>query len=51
METNIGYAVITTEEYKEMIKDNINKQECIKELNHVRQDDKKVFEKLENYFF
>lgn len=29
MDKNIGYAVITTEEYKEMIEDIINKKECM----------------------
>ena len=35
MEGNIGYAVITTKEYKELIEDNMNKANCVKELNEV----------------
>lgn len=51
MESNIGYAVITTKEYKEMIEDNINKASCIKELNEVAFKRKDINEKLEKYFF
>ena len=51
MGRNIGYAVITTEEYREMIEDNINKAECIRELNTVNKNEKEIFKKLENYFF
>jgi len=51
MERNIGYAVITTEEYKEMIEDIINKKECIKELNRVDGEEKEIYKKLEQYFW
>ncbi len=50
MESNIGYAVITTKEYKELIEDNINKEKCIKELNSANKEEKDIYEKLENYF-
>ena len=51
MENKIGYAVITTQEYKELIEDNINKAECIKELNEVAFKRNSINEKLEKYFF
>lgn len=51
MEKNIGYTVITAEEYKKMIEDNINKRKCIKELNSVNKEEKEIHKKLENYFF
>lgn len=49
MEDKIGYAVITTAEYKKMIEDNINKEKCIKELNEeaFKRDD--INKKLEKY--
>ncbi len=50
MEENIGYVVITTKEYKELIEDNINKKECIKELNSANKEEKEINKKLENYF-
>ena len=36
MKENINYVVISTEEYKEMIKDKINKENCIRELNTIK---------------
>lgn len=51
MEGNIGYAVITTKEYKELIEDNINKAKCIEELNEVAFKRNSINEKLEKYFF
>lgn len=51
MESKIGYAVITTEEYKGILKDNINKANCIKELNEVAFKRNNINEKLEKYFF
>lgn len=50
-ETKIGYAVITTNEYKEIIEDNMNKANCIKELNEVAFKRNNINEKLEKYFF
>lgn len=51
MENNIGYAVITTKEYKELIEDNINKANCIKDLNEAAFKRNNINDKLENYFF
>lgn len=51
MENKIGYVFITTQEYKELIKDNINKAECIKELNEVALKRNNIYEKLEKNFF
>lgn len=51
MENKIGYAVITTQEYKELIEDNVNKAECIKELNDVAFKRNSINGKLEKYFF
>lgn len=51
MEGNIGYAVITTKEYKELIEDNMNKANCVKELNEVAFKRNSINEKLEKYFF
>lgn len=51
MERSVGYAVITTEEYREMMEDNINKANCIKELNEVAFKRNSINEKLEKYFF
>lgn len=51
MEEKIGYAVITTQEYKELIEDNINKAKCIEELNDVAFKRNNINEKLEKYFF
>ena len=51
MERNVGYAVITTEEYREMIEDNINKAECIRKSNEVAFKRNSINEKLEKYFF
>ena len=51
MEGNIGYAVITTREYKELIEDNMNKENCVKELNDVAFKRNNINNKLEKYFF
>lgn len=51
MENKIGYAVITTQEYKELIEDNMDKASCIKELNEVAFKRNTINEKLEKYFF
>lgn len=51
MEDNIGYAVITIREYKKLIEDNINKENCVKELNEAAFKRNKINEKLEEYFF
>lgn len=51
MEGNIGYAVITTKEYKELIEDNIDKAKCIEELNEVAFKRNSINEKIEKYFF
>lgn len=51
MKNNMEYAVITTKEYKELIEDNINKVQCIKELNDVAFKRNNINDKLEKYFF
>lgn len=51
MKGNIGYAVITTREYKELIEDNMNKANCVKELNEVAFKRNNINDKLEKYFF
>ena len=51
MGNKIGYVVITTQEYKELIEDNINKEECIKDLNEVAFKRNNIYEKLEKNFF
>lgn len=51
MENKIGYAVITTNEYREIIEDNMNKANCIKELNEVAFKKSSINAKLEKYFF
>lgn len=51
MKNNMGYAVITTKEYKELIEDNTNKAQCIKELNDVAFKRNSINEKLEKYLF
>ena len=51
MEGNIGYTVITTREYKELIEDSMNKANCVKELNEVAFKRNRINEKLEKYFF
>ena len=51
MEGNIGYAVITTREYKELIEDNMNKANCVKELNEEAFKRNNINDKLEKYFF
>lgn len=51
MENKIGYAVITTQEYKGLIEDNINKANCIKDLNEEAFKRNNINDKLENYFF
>lgn len=48
---DIGYAVITTGEYKTIIEDNYNKENCIKELSEVAFKRNIINEKLEKYFF
>lgn len=50
-EIKIGYAVITTAEYKELIEDNMNKAKCIEELNEIAFKRNNINEKLEKYFF
>lgn len=51
MENSIGYAFITTKEYKELIEDNMNKAKCIEELNEVAFKRNNINEKLEKYLF
>ena len=51
MENKIGYAVITTQEYKDLIEYNMNKANCIKELNEEAFKRNAINEKLEKYFF
>ena len=48
---DIGYAIITTAEYRAIIEDNYNKENCIKELNEVAFKRNIINEKLEKYFF
>lgn len=51
MENKIGYAVITTNEYREIIEDNLRKEECIKELNTVNREEYEINERFKEYFF
>ncbi len=51
MENKIGYAVITTVEYKEMIEDIKNKEEYIKKLNAINKEENEIYKKLQEYFF
>ena len=51
MKNDIGYAVITTGEYKEILEDNINKANCIKKLNEVAFKRENIYDRLEKYFF
>jgi hypothetical protein len=49
MENNIGYAVITVKEYKEIIEDIKNKEELIKKLNIINRKEterNRIYEKL-----
>ena len=48
---DIGYAVISTAEYKAIIEDIYNKENCIKELDEVAFKRNIINEKLEKYFF
>lgn len=47
---NIGYVVISTDEYKEMLEDIQNKGTCIKELNTVNSEENKRNRIYENLF-
>lgn len=47
---NYGYVVITTEEYKTLIEDKINKENYINELNRINQEENKRYEIFENLF-
>ncbi len=47
---NIGYAVITTEEYKEMIEDIKNKEEVIRELDIIDRKENERNRIYENLF-
>lgn len=51
MEKYIDYVVISTQEYKDMIEDKINKENCIRELNSVKKEDAEIHRKLEKYFW
>ena len=51
MENKTGCVIITTQEYKELIEDNMNKANCIKELNEIAFKRNAINEKLEKYFF
>lgn len=51
MENKIGYAVITTEEYKELIKDNMKQEKHIRKLKEVKEEEEGIHKKLEEYFF
>lgn len=51
MENKIGYAVITTEEYKELIKDNMKQEKHIRKLKEVKEEEEEIRKKLEEYFF
>lgn len=50
MKENIDYVVISTEEYKEMIVDKINKENWIREINTIKKEDAEIHKKLEQYF-
>lgn len=50
MEKYIGYVIITTQEYRELIEDSINKKNCIEDLNKVAFKRNSINEKLEKYF-
>lgn len=47
---NYGYVVITTEEYKSLIEDINNKQECVNKLNKINQKENKRYKIFENLF-
>lgn len=50
MENKIGYVVITNDEYREIIEDNLRKEECIRELNIANREENKINERLKLYF-
>ena len=47
---NYGYVVITTEEYKTLIEDKINKEDYINEINRINQKENKRHKIFENLF-
>lgn len=47
---NYGYAVITTEEYKSLIEDINNKQQCISKLTTISQKENERYKIFENLF-
>ena len=45
-----GYVVISTEEYKSLIEDINDRDECISELNEINQEEDKRYKIFENLF-
>lgn len=49
MENRIDYVVLSLPEYRALIEENMNKAECIKELNNINTTERKILKRMEQY--